>query len=64
MNRWHWIVIAIALGAVWLFRYEPLPGNGGGVFVWDRWTHRLCLAIALTGEIVCDPGATQTGLTK
>jgi hypothetical protein len=42
--RWPVVVLAIAVGAAWMFRYEPVHTGTPleVVAVWDRWTHQLC----------------------
>jgi hypothetical protein len=39
------VVVVIALGIAWMFRYEPIPDLGAGVRVWDRWEHRICAVV-------------------
>lgn len=49
------IILALLLGVgavAWLFRYEPLPQSANGALVWDRWTHRFCVAVPPRGRPV------------
>ncbi len=48
---WMAILVFALVGAgyLWMYRFEPLLSGeaGSDVFVWDRWTHRVC---ALTDD--------------
>ena len=57
---WTAILVFALVGAgyLWMYRFEPLLSGeaGSDVFVWDRWTHRVC-ALSDTGaatEWHCD----------
>lgn len=59
---WLAVAAAIAAGASYQFRYEvfsgpgasPLPINQTHQVVWDRWNHRLCIAVMFDkGPILC-----------
>lgn len=54
-------VFLIAVSGMWLFRYAPLgsfTGNGGGVFVYDRWNGNT-LWMAGTISAVVEPHQQQ-----
>jgi len=52
----RWAVLAVVVYAglfgAYMFRYEPLPSiiGDGGVAVWDRWGHRVCLTGNFKGQ--------------
>jgi hypothetical protein len=53
-----WLALAslIALGAAHMFRYAPLgTGSIEAAYVWDRWTHRVCLTNIYTPKPQCTP---------
>ena len=45
------LVTLLGVGYLWMYRFEPLLSGeaGSDVFVWDRWTHRVC-ALTDNGE--------------
>ncbi len=48
------VVIMLALVAVaHFFRYEAIQPNSGGVFFFDRWTHRVCRPNG-PGPLMCE----------
>lgn len=56
--RWSFFVLALitVVLAAYMFRYEPLavPGTTSALtFVWDRWTHRPCMAGVKYGKPIC-----------
>jgi hypothetical protein len=45
------IVVVLAAGAAWMFRYEPMDSHTVGIaLVWDRWTHEACF-ISKAGRV-------------
>lgn len=45
LSRWPLVVLLIALGAAYMYRFEPLVENRSLhiTVVWDRWTHQICV---------------------
>ena len=43
--RWPLVVLFIALGGAYMYRFEPLVEHNSLhlTVVWDRWTHQVCV---------------------
>jgi hypothetical protein len=58
--RWPLVVLVIALGGAYMFRYEPLVEDNSLrlAVVWDRWTYQVCVyGFFEARQLSCSPEA-------